>query len=339
DFRHVIDQVDDFLHDVLPAAEARYVEAHCGKCAVCEAALHEARKRQAAVESVPPLEASEQLIQQALKTVDRADQTQSWQRRFFFRGLLPAAAAAVLLLAGFHLYYLNLSPSPYEIRVLGQNQLLAATTGSLRIRLFDRNTGKAAPGIPVRVDLIDANGAAQPLAAFKTDAEGTGQPRLQLPDWPDGDYRLRVTAATGWTGGEQLTEKITLKRSWKLMLTADKPVYQPGQQIHVRSLALRQPDLKPVASREVTFSIVDPKGNVIFKRKDLTSKFGIAAIDCPLASEIIEGPYTIACRVGDTESKQTVGRCGARCRPTTSSGSPWRTPKCSSASCPRATAS
>jgi uncharacterized protein YfaS (alpha-2-macroglobulin family) len=306
DFRHVIAQVDDFLHDVLPAAEARYVENHCAKCAVCEAALHEARKRQAAVESVPPLEASEQLIQQTLKTIDRADQTPSWQRRFFLRGLLPAAAAAVLLLAGFHLYYLNLSPSPYEIRVLGQNQLLAATTGSLRIRLFDRNTGKAAPGIPVRVDLIDAQGAPQQLAAFKTDAEGTGQPRLELPDWPDGDYRLRVTAATGWTGGEQLTEKITLKRSWKLMLTADKPVYQPGQQMHVRSLALRQPDLKPVASREVTFSIVDPKGNVIFKRKDLTSKFGIAAIDCPLASEIIEGPYTIACRVGDTESKQTV---------------------------------
>ncbi|MBL8794768.1 MAG: hypothetical protein JNM56_12745, partial [Planctomycetia bacterium] len=282
------------------------VEEHCGKCSICEAALHEARKRQAAVESVPPLEASEQLIQQTLHTVERAAQAKSWVRRFVMRGLLPAAAAAVLLLAGFHIYYLTLTASPCEISLLGQNQLLAATTGSVRIRIFDRNTGKAMPGIPVRVDLVSAGGGAQPLAAFKTDAEGTGQPRLELPDWPDGDYRLRVTASTSWNTSEELSERITLKRSWKLMLTADKPVYQPGQQMHVRSLALRRPDLKPVASREVTFSITDPKGNVIFKRKDLTSKFGIAAIDCPLATEIIEGPYTIACRVGDTESKQTV---------------------------------
>src|SRR5207244_12494981 len=42
------------------------------------------------------------------------------------------------------------------------------------------------------------------------------------------------------------------------------------------------------------------------KQQQQTSKFCISAADRPLASEILEGPYTIAARLGDTESKLTV---------------------------------
>jgi uncharacterized protein YfaS (alpha-2-macroglobulin family) len=56
----------------------------------------------------------------------------------------------------------------------------------------------------------------------------------------------------------------------------------------------------------VTFSITDPKGNVIFKKQDVTSKYGIASTDCPLASEILEGRYDIDCKIGDTSSKRSV---------------------------------
>ena len=97
-----------------------------------------------------------------------------------------------------------------------------------------------------------------------------------------------------------------LKRSWQLMVTTDKPVYQPGQMIHLRSLALAQPELKPVAGHNVSYAIHDPKGNVIFRKQDVTSRFGIASADCPLADEIIEGPYQIQCQVGDTTSDVTV---------------------------------
>ncbi len=38
-----------------------------------------------------------------------------------------------------------------------------------------------------------------------------------------------------------------------------------------QGLALRQPDLKPVAGQEAVFSISDPKGNVVFRRRDVTS--------------------------------------------------------------------
>ena len=90
------------------------------------------------------------------------------------------------------------------------------------------------------------------------------------------------------------------------MLTSDKPVYQPGDVIHLRSLTLAQPQHKPVAGQEIVFSVSDPKGNVVFRQRDVTSRFGIAALNCPLATEIIEGAYQIHCAVGDTTSALAV---------------------------------
>jgi hypothetical protein len=215
-------------------------------------------------------------------------------------------AACLAILAGGHLYVNSLSASPYDLTVYGQTDLLAGAAGSLRVRLVDHRTGQALTGVPVTIEL-QGKGPDQvvQLANFVTDALGTGQPRFQLPDWPDSDCELRISAQPG-TDSEIISRHVRLKRSWKLMLSSDKPVYQPGQVIHVRALGLRQPDLKPLGGQGSIFTVADPKGNVIFKRQEQTSRFGIAAIDCPLADEIIEGAYAIGCRLGDTESKVTV---------------------------------
>src|SRR5262249_6140428 len=54
------------------------------------------------------------------------------------------------------------------------------------------------------------------------------------------------------------------------------------------------------------FTISDPRGNVIFKQTEHTSKFGISAVDCPLAEEVTEGTYMIGCKMGDTKSSLAV---------------------------------
>src|SRR5262249_36334266 len=175
----------------------------------------------------------------------------------------------------------------------------------LRVRLVDRSSRQPLAGVPVRVELRGGGRPAVELARFTTDAHGVGQPRFQVPDAPDGTYPLCVVAGT--RGGPQgLSPGVRLPPPWKLMLTSDKPVYQPGQTIRVRALALRRPDLKPVAGRPATFTLADPKGNVLFKQQGPTSPFGIVAMDCPLDREILEGTYVIGCTVGDTESRLAV---------------------------------
>ena len=301
--QHVLEYVDDYFHDVLSSRDAEMVRTHCADCRICQVALEEAEHRRDALAAVPRVEASEQLIQQ---TVDRFSKHKELPIKRWTHVFWAAAVAAGLIIATCHIYYANLQPSPYDLTVLGQTELMAGTDASLRVRLVNRETGKPIQDVPVEIALVDKERReTYQLTSFVTGDDGSASPRFQLPDWKDGDYTLYVRATPD--GDEELLRRtVKLRRSWQLMLSTDKPVYQPGQVIRVRSLALRRPDLKPVAGEDVEYSITDPKGNVIFRRKDVSSNYGIVSTDCPLATEIIEGLYQIQCQVGDTTSKATV---------------------------------
>jgi type II secretory pathway pseudopilin PulG len=299
---HVLDYVDGYLHETLSARDRDTLLKHVQLCPICQVALEEGRKRLAALQSLPVVEASDSLIRATEQRI--AAHRESWWT--LPRSALAVAAAVFLFLGGFHLYYLTLSPSPYELKVLGQTELLAGTEGSLRVLLVRHGDQKPVPGVPVNVELAAKNaGPVLKLVSFRTDSAGSTQARFQWPDWEPGDYELRVSARPTF-GEESIVKTVKLKRSWKLMVSSDKSVYQPGQAIHLRGLALRRPDLKPVAGHDVSFSIADPKGNVIFRQRGVTSRFGIASADCALADEILEGAYQVSCQVGDTASELTI---------------------------------
>jgi hypothetical protein len=301
---HFADLVDDYLHALLSPSRAVEVERHCATCPACRAALEDARRRRAILQGVPPNEPSAELITDTLRRIDSHDRDRRRRLTRFFIAGVAALSACALVLIGAQVHYQRLSATPYDLVVLGQHQLLAAANGSLRIQLMDRLANTALAGVPVVVELR-GNGRSTELARFNTDANGVGQPRFLLPDWPDENYALVVTAQTPGRA-EIVSRSIRLTRSWKLMLTSDKPIYQPGQTIHVRALALRQPDLRPVAEQKTVCTLADPKGNILFKHDGQTSPYGIAATDCLLAGEVAEGAYTLACKVGDTESRLRV---------------------------------
>ncbi|MFO0930531.1 MAG: MG2 domain-containing protein [Gemmataceae bacterium] len=302
---HVDRLVDAYVHDLLSADEAGRVEAHCHACPACGRALDLARRRLALLQAVPAVEPSAALVPATLEHIHDYQYRRTQRRNRIAWGLLGSLAACTLVLIGLQMYYALLRPGTIDLLVLGQNQLLAATRTSLRVRVVDRNGGAAMTGVPVVVALLAGDGRSEELARFTTDAQGAGSPPLQVPDWADGRYELVVSALT--PGGTQtLRRPVQLRRSWQLMLSTDKPLYQPGQTIRMRALALRRPDLRPVAGQEAVFTLADPRGTVLFKHRAPTSQYGITASDCPLAAEIAEGAYTLACKVGDTESKQTV---------------------------------
>ncbi len=299
---HVLEYVDAYLHDLLPAADAKALEKHCATCKICQVALQEARRRFDALQSLPVVEASESLIRATQSKIDR----------YRLRRLTPArvgwlaAAAALIMVAGLHVYYQSLTASSFDLRILGQSELIAQSGASLRVLLVDHGSGQPLACVPVEIDLADRKADRRVrLASFTTDGWGSGSPRFTLPDWESGEYELQVSARPGHSS-ESIVRTVKLKRSWQLMVTSDKPVYQPGQTIHIRSLALARPELKPVAGHNVSYAIRDPKGNVVFRKKDVTSRFGIASADCPLADEIVEGAYQVQCDVGDTTSTITI---------------------------------
>jgi uncharacterized protein YfaS (alpha-2-macroglobulin family) len=310
---HVLEHVDACLHGLLNDADAAAVRKHCDECPICRVAWDEAQRRFDALAALPAVETSSELIERTERRLNEAaarrrpPRVVRWlARRNAYEIVGLCAAVVVALLGSLDVYYWSLSPAPYDLTVFGQEQWLAGSESSVRVTVFNRASGALLAGIPVDVELERplTNQTVQ-LASFQTDANGTGSPRFRLPDWEDARCSLRVSARIGGSR-ELITHSVAIHRSWQVMVTSDKPVYQPGQTIHVRSLALRRPDLKPLAGSDVSLTIADPKGNVIFRRRDVTSRYGISSADCPLADEILEGTYRVECRLGDTTSAMAV---------------------------------
>ena len=303
---NLLDYIDDYVHGLLPPADARTVERFCAHSKLGQAALEAAQQRQAMLQSLSASEPSEALIAATVERIERYATQRAKLRKYFGRTVMFVAAAAATIIGAFNLYYYRLEPSPFDLHILGQSRLLAASPASLRVALFNRTNGRPLGGVPIRLALHNPrNRGTVELARVTTDESGGASPKFDVPDWASGSYELRITAQPDGQA-ENLVRPVNLTRDWKLLLSTDKPVYQPGQTIHIRSLALKRPQLKPVIGERVAFSVTDPKGNVVFRKTDLSSKFGIASTDCTLATEILEGPYAIDCRVGETASQRTV---------------------------------
>jgi hypothetical protein len=160
-------------------------------------------------------------------------------------------------------------------------------------------------GAEVEVRLKPAKGDERTLYKGKADGKGIANAQFKMPDVPAGQYTL-VVATKSELGEEKLEQPIKVKAEAKILLVTDKPLYQPGQEIHIRALALRPFDLTPEASSNLVFEIEDAKGNKVFKKAEKTSEYGIAAVDFQLADEVNMGQYQIRAILGNQTAQKSV---------------------------------
>ena len=124
------------------------------------------------------------------------------------------------------------------------------------------------------------------VARAEVRIDGKGIVELKLPQLASGDYEIRVS-------GPGFNEKASIKveSSFLLFLETDKPIYKPGQAIHIRALTL-DPELKPTAE-SVTIEVMDAKGIKIYRSIVTTDEYGMANVDLPLSNEPNLGVWKI----------------------------------------------
>ena len=146
-----------------------------------------------------------------------------------------------------------------ETIVLAQREYLAGTTPIIQILVRDRAAGKPVNGAMVHVTLKD-NDDILCVREMKTNWRGQAAVQVKLPDKAIKDVQLTIIATTA-VSKDVVEERIQILNGTRTLLTTDKPMYQPGQTIHMRALSLTRPNLMPLQQSSVLFEVEDAKGN------------------------------------------------------------------------------
>jgi uncharacterized protein YfaS (alpha-2-macroglobulin family) len=176
------------------------------------------------------------------------------------------------------------------MHVLGQQSYLTGGAAAVRVIVTDSKNETIAGAASLRIELSSPGQAARVLFTGPLNRRGTTEAQFRFPAGLTGTYPLHYAVDTP-LGSAEITQQVRLEDKSSILLTTEKPIYQPGQTIHVRALALDRSNHEATAGRNLTFEIEDSRGNKVFKQSTRTSKFGIASAEFTLADEVNLGTY------------------------------------------------
>ncbi len=148
-------------------------------------------------------------------------------------------------------------------------------------KAFHPVSGVPAPVVEVSATLTigDEKSPTIRTVTGQTHADGLVRLVFDLPLLADSDpAALQLTGHRGkYT--RTFSRDVEVEKNAQVMLTTDKPVYQPGQVLHVRAIALEQSSRLALAGVPVEFRVETSTYSEIFRTVSLTSKSGIATAD------------------------------------------------------------
>ena len=189
------------------------------------------------------------------------------------------------------------------VHILGQQSYLTGGDAAVRVICTDSMNVPIPGASSVRIDLLPERKKPIMLFMGRLNARGTTEAQFRFPAGMVGSYALRYAAETP-IGSAEFTQQVRLEDKVSILLTSEKPIYQPGQTIHARALALDRAHHEATGGRRLTFEVEDPRGNKVFKKATQTDKFGIASAEFELADEVNLGTYHLRALMGAEEAAQ-----------------------------------
>ncbi len=189
-------------------------------------------------------------------------------------------------------------------QILGSSKLLEGDSTIYRVLVSDFHSKQ--PVENAEVKLVLKKGEEQIFSGTaKTDEIGTAKIKVEVPAETEGNVTIKAEVRSHH-GTQNLESDAEAERIEKILLTTEKPLYQPGQTINIRALSLKVPAKTPLADRDVTLDIIDPKGNKVFSKQGKTSGYGVFSTTFKLADLVNKGKYQIRAVVGTEKSVAAV---------------------------------
>jgi hypothetical protein len=187
------------------------------------------------------------------------------------------------------------------VHIIGQTEYLAGSAAAMRVIVADANNNDVAETGTVRIELLGPGKNARPLYSGALNRRGTLEAQFRFPAGLVGHFQMHTVADTP-IGSAEFTQSVELRDKASILLTTEKPIYQPGQTIHARALTLDRAGMKAEGGRTLTFEVEDSRGNKVFKKTTQTDSFGIASAEFALADEVNLGTYHLRALMGEAEA-------------------------------------
>ena len=150
----------------------------------------------------------------------------------------------------------------------------------------------------VRLTLLDDGASVRTVAAK---VEGAANIELPVPQLERGKYEIEVEVEDV---SETRSASVEVEDGVLLFVETDKPIYKPGQTVHMRLMTL-DALLKPWPSA-ATIEVQDAKGIKVFKKEVATDDYGMVTVDLPLSTEPNLGVWKLTALAGDQKTQLDV---------------------------------
>jgi hypothetical protein len=184
------------------------------------------------------------------------------------------------------------------------------TTGVVLVEVVTTMASAGAPAAGVA--LTGWVEKARPVEAVSDDL---GRATLRIPI--SASSRSHTVRVTGKRFGLTESAELTLWSGSDLraIVTADKPLYRPGETIRARGLVVRG-GRGVLAARDVQFKVRDDDWKVVFKTTARTSRLGVATFSWSIPERASTGEYSILLGLddddADADDAEEVGELAVR---------------------------
>ncbi|HEV8367948.1 MAG TPA: MG2 domain-containing protein, partial [Pyrinomonadaceae bacterium] len=205
----------------------------------------------------------------------------------------------------------EITPDLFELRIIGPRRVSSGKIYAPRVRASHPITGRPLKNVVVKGVINTTDDADRDISLTSsdvTDSEGFADLNFKLPAESSGDdFEVNIEGTLGLVT-VKAEHEVDLYNQPYLLISTDKPLYQPGQTVYTRLLLLG-PSKRALGNKDIEFKVTDPEDTVVASSTLKTSRFGIASTEWAIPDSTRLGDYRVEFSMADDDdysSRATV---------------------------------
>ncbi len=190
---------------------------------------------------------------------------------------------------------IELVPTPDSFVAVVPRTLRSGSNERVSVSLF---RGDRPSSGTVRLSLSKGRTQVQTVTAR---VRGSADVTLPVPELDAGSYDVEIEVEDV---RETRKASVRVEDGTVLFVETDKPIYKPGQTVHIRLMTLDP--LLMARPSDAIIEVQDAKGIKVFRTDVETDEYGMATVDLPLSSEPNLGVWKLTAISGDRKTQLDV---------------------------------